>query len=67
MPGMVNTSMIHAYGLSDEEMASVVNGYPLGRIGETKDISNAAIYFLSDASSWTTGANLVVDGGVTLR
>lgn len=67
MPGMVRTGMINAYGLSEEEMDSVIKGYPLGRIGEPKDISNAAIFFLSDDSSWITGANLVIDGGVTLR
>lgn len=67
MPGMVRTGMINAYGLSDEEMEDVVKGYPLGRIGEPKDIANAAVFFLSDESSWITGANLVVDGGVTLR
>lgn len=67
MPGMVRTGMINAYGISEEEMDAVIGGYPLGRIGETEDIANATIYFLSDASSWVTGANLVVDGGVTLR
>lgn len=67
MPGMVRTNMINAYGLSEEEMSDVVKSYPLGRIGEPEDIANAAVFFLSDASSWITGANLVVDGGVTLR
>jgi len=67
MPGMVRTNMINAYGLSDEEMDAVTKGYPLGRIGEPEDIANAVVFFLSDASSWITGAQLVVDGGVTLR
>lgn len=67
LPGMVRTGMINAYGLSQEEMDSVVNEYPLGRIGEPKDIANAASFFISDDSSWITGANLVVDGGITLR
>ena len=67
MPGMVKTNMINAYGLSEEEVCAVVKTYPLGRIGEPEDIANAAMFFLSDASSWITGANLVVDGGVTLR
>lgn len=67
MPGMVRTGMINAYGISEEEMDAVIKGYPMGRIGEPEDIANAALYFLSDASSWTTGANLIVDGGVTLR
>lgn len=67
MPGMVRTGMINAYGLSEEEMNAVIKGYPLGRIGEPEDIANAAAFFLSDESSWITGANLIVDGGVTLR
>lgn len=67
MPGMVRTNMINAYGLSEEEMEAVIKGYPLGRIGEPEDIANAVSFFLSDASSWITGAQLVVDGGVTLR
>ena len=67
MPGMVRTNMINAYGLSEKEMQEVESGYPLGRLGETEDIANAVIYYLSDASSWVTGTNLVVDGGVTLR
>lgn len=67
LPGMVRTNMINAYGLSEEEMAAVIKSYPLGRIGEPEDIANAVVFFLSDNSSWITGANLVIDGGVTLR
>lgn len=67
MPGMVRTGMINAYGLSEEEMDTVIKGYPLGRIGEPEDIANAVAFFISDDSSWITGANLVVDGGMTLR
>lgn len=67
MPGMIRTNMIHAYGLSEEEIEAVIKGYPLGRIGEPKDVANAAVFFLSDDSSWITGTQLVVDGGITLR
>lgn len=67
MPGMVKTGMLDAYQLSEEEMISVINEYPLKRLGETEDIANAAVYLLSDASSWTTGLNMTVDGGITLR
>lgn len=66
-PGMVNTEMIKAYGLSVEELNANVKTYPLGRFGEPEDIANSVIFLLSDASSWITGISLVVDGGITLR
>jgi NAD(P)-dependent dehydrogenase (short-subunit alcohol dehydrogenase family) len=40
---------------------------PLGRIGKPGEIVAAALYFVSDASSYTTGAILRIDGGVTRR
>jgi NAD(P)-dependent dehydrogenase (short-subunit alcohol dehydrogenase family) len=38
--------------------------YPLG-FGEPKDIANAIVYLLSNASKWITGTELVMDGGLT--
>lgn len=67
MPGMVKTGMIDAYQLSDDELKSVIAEYPLKRLGETEDIAYAVVYLLSDASSWTTGINMTIDGGITLR
>ncbi len=39
---------------------------PLGRIGLPSDIDGAAIYLASDASDWTTGIDLAVDGGLRI-
>jgi NAD(P)-dependent dehydrogenase (short-subunit alcohol dehydrogenase family) len=37
----------------------------LGRIGRPEEIARAAVYLASDASSFTTGSDLLVDGGYT--
>ena len=39
--------------------------YPMGRLGRPDDIAGAAVYLAGDGAAWTTGAVLVVDGGVT--
>ncbi|RKQ72208.1 NAD(P)-dependent dehydrogenase (short-subunit alcohol dehydrogenase family) [Litorimonas taeanensis] len=44
----------------------LISSYPLG-LGETTDISNAAIFLLSRASRWITGTNIMVDGGYSAR
>jgi NAD(P)-dependent dehydrogenase (short-subunit alcohol dehydrogenase family) len=46
-------------GAAERELSSI----PIGRFGLTSDIAQAAIYLCSDAGSYVTGADLVVDGG----
>lgn len=40
------------------------NLHPMGRLGRPEDIAEAAVYFASDESLWTTGSIMTVDGGV---
>ncbi len=40
------------------------NIHPMGRLGQPEEIAEAAIYFASDESRWTTGSILPIDGGV---
>jgi NAD(P)-dependent dehydrogenase (short-subunit alcohol dehydrogenase family) len=69
-PALVPTDLSRQYHeIFPEEIlkAEIPTKYPLGRMGTTDDVANAAIYLLSEASSWITGINLVLDGGLTLR
>ncbi len=51
--------------LNDPNMKTFFEGiHPMGRLGQPEEIAEAAIYFASDESRWTTGSILAVDGGV---
>lgn len=65
-PGMIQTQMIQE-GAVAEKLEEGLADYPLGRYGEPKDVALAITYLLSDASSWVTGTNMVIDGGLTIR
>ena len=39
--------------------------HPIGHVGEPEDIANGVLYLASDESAFTTGAELVIDGGYT--
>lgn len=59
-PGVINTDMIAV--LPKEVIAPIIQGIPLGRIGEPEDIANAFLYLASPMASFVTGAILSVDG-----
>ena len=66
-PGFVDTNILAAGTISEEQLEENKKRYPLGRVGKPEDIAYAIIYLLSDASSWVTGHPLVIDGGVILK
>jgi len=65
-PGMVETPILESYALSDG-LEEFKKQFPLGRFGRPEEIAFGIIYLLSDASQWTTGSLLTIDGGITLR
>ena len=65
-PGMVDTPLIHRGTITEEQLAEDAKRYPLGRYGKPDDIANGAVFLLSDASSWLTGHDLVIDGGFSI-
>ena len=71
-PGPISTKMMdsHWWNLSPEEFkkakAKLEKQLPMGRIGYPDDIAGAAVYLASEASGYTTGSEIVIDGGVLL-
>lgn len=66
-PAMVDTGILDSGTITEEQLVAELKNYPLGRFGKPTDIALAMVYLLSDASSWVTGDNLVIDGGLTLK
>jgi|TARA_Y100000588_G_scaffold281917_1_gene299040 NAD(P)-dependent dehydrogenase (short-subunit alcohol dehydrogenase family) len=63
LPGPVRSPMQVRWEASEEALVAIERYVPLGRAGETQDISNACLFLLSEQASFITGTELVVDGG----
>jgi NAD(P)-dependent dehydrogenase (short-subunit alcohol dehydrogenase family) len=64
-PGPIETPLLRGLWTSEEARNVRLNRIPLGRFGQMDDIIYMALYLASDESSWTTGAWLVIDGGIS--
>src|SRR5437867_3298972 len=65
-PGAINTRAAELLGRehADEFRRRQSAAHPLGRMGEAEEIANAMLFLASAQSSFITGAELVVDGGL---
>jgi NAD(P)-dependent dehydrogenase (short-subunit alcohol dehydrogenase family) len=66
-PGLIRTDLVAAVFQSPEVSGDYASSTPLPRPGEVEDVANAAVFLLSDASSYITGQVINVDGGQMLR
>ena len=67
LPGMVETKLINDGTYTDASKQADLNLYPLGRYGSPVDIALGVVYLLSNASSWITGLEMIIDGGRKLK
>lgn len=65
LPGTTDTPLIRTGNVTEESLAEVAKSFPLKRFGTPEDMAYGIIYLLSDASSFVTGTELVIDGGYT--
>ncbi|MFM2302033.1 MAG: hypothetical protein RLZZ84_1769 [Pseudomonadota bacterium] len=72
-PGVIDTDMgrklvddfAAAQGLGNNEMLANVSAmHPLGHLGEPRNVADAVVFLASDRAAFTTGSELVVDGGL---
>jgi len=64
-PGYIESDMTRALRTQHPHMVDVMNNAPpMRRIGNRNDLTGAMVYLLSDASSYTTGTDIEVTGGL---
>ena len=63
-PGFIQTKMTDV--LTDVQKDTILKKIPMGRLGSTEDIANAAVFLASPLSNYITGQVLTVDGGMVM-
>ena len=64
-PGPLRTELLMSFLDTEEKRRRRLVHVPMGRFGEATEMANAALFLASDESSYMTGSNLLIDGGLT--
>jgi NAD(P)-dependent dehydrogenase (short-subunit alcohol dehydrogenase family) len=64
-PGPLRTELLMSYLDTEEKKQRRLVHIPMGRFGEAHEVAKAALFLASDDSSYVTGSNFLVDGGIT--
>lgn len=64
-PGFVDTPMQREF--TEAKKKAIAQSIPLGRLAQAEDIAKVALFLASDDSAYITGAEIVVDGGLTIN
>lgn len=66
-PGYADTPLTTGRFDDPAVRAQLIKRTPMGRLGTAMDIANGVLFLASDESSWITGSELVIDGGMTAQ
>jgi NAD(P)-dependent dehydrogenase (short-subunit alcohol dehydrogenase family) len=69
-PGPIDTEIMNKVGLDEAELKGIkewiVDQVPLKKMGDAADVGKMVAYFCGEASSFITGAEIIMDGGMSL-
>lgn len=63
-PGGIDTAMARPPEMADFDPAQVYKGLPIPRIGQPEEVANLVLFLASDESSYCTGSEFIIDGGM---
>ena len=74
IPGQMHTPMVESY-LADQQTGGDIDALiskrnariPMGFMGSAWDVANAVLFLASEEARYVTGAEIIVDGGMTLK